>query len=564
MRPTEIRSLKTRMLVYLSIVLVLSMLVSTVAAFLYFFNVTRRQHIRDEQAKLRQIVNQLDFKAEDVISFASSIAVDSTIQELLVQTSYKNEFSRVKARQQVADRLVFYNSLRNYISTATILAANGNAYSSRGFQNENYFINKFSEPALAAYMQDADADAVFSVPYYTPDANIPSTVVCYKLTIRNIRNPSQAIGVLYLEIAESYFRQELQQFARGYADALWNDAAGGLLYRKNGQTGDPVLAPIAADGVRKARGGYLISEQAAIRRQSSFVIVFFILFFIVTLTLMIVIMHPVLSRIVRPITDLTDVMATVRAGNLDVRPHTDTNDEIALLYRGFNEMIVDIDRYIREQRESERQKKEMEFDILLSQINPHYLYNVLNTVVYLAAAEKNLRIVEVVNAQIRILQENLKVGEDAIYTTIREELAIIDSYLTIQKYRYPDLFELQTEIEDSLLEHAIPKAILQPLIENALYHGIVPKDEKGFIELKAWEEAGRLIITVRDNGVGMDEKKIECLHAGGDIPSPFTRRKRIGLVNARDRIAFLYGEGYGIHVQSEPEQYTLVRIELPA
>lgn len=562
---------------YLSIVLVISMLVSTVAAFLYFWNVTRTQHIRDEQSKLRQITRQMDFKTEDIFYFANSIAVDSDIQETLVRSNYETEFERVKARRQVADRLVFYNSLRNFIVNATILAVDGQGYSSRGFQNDIYYETKFNSSVLKEYAQETDS--LFSTIYVTSDANTPSTVLCYKLPIRSIQNPSQQIGTLYLEIGATYFQQDLARFGQDYGNLTWSNDLGQMLYQADNSLLSSEKLPSLA-GVERISGGYRISERAeagdwtisisltdtAIRRQSAFVIVFFALFFILTLVLMLATIHPVLSRIVKPITALTQAMGTVREGNLAVHPHPQpqTRDEIALLYQGFNDMLLNIQQYIQKQQALEQQKREMEFDILLSQINPHYLYNVLNTVVYLAAAENNSKIVEVVNAQIRILQENLKVGEDVIYTTIRDEMTVVHSYLSIQEHRYMGLFEFYSDIPEALLEREIPKAIIQPIVENALYHGVIPKEEKGTIQLHAFIEEERLIITVRDDGIGMAPEKMEQFNSGEHIPTQSGARKHIGLANARERIAFLYGEPYGIQIESVADQYTLVRIALPA
>lgn len=567
------KSLKARIQVYLTLILTVSMLAGTVVGFLYFSRVSREQILSDERSKLHQLVNQLDYQVKDTIRFASSIAGDTEIQEILRSTNYSSEFDRTKKHFTLGDRLIFYNSMRQNIGLTTIIGDNGESFSSSNYLDAEYYITKFERPELKSFLSSAD---IFSSPYYTKDLNVPGNVICYKNTIRDFSKPDRTLGTMYLEFYITSFLSPIQAYGANYEDVIWSSAAGVVQYQKSE---DPIRREKAAElsPAERVPSGYLISERVPtagwglsvyitdghIQERSRFVLVFFALFFLITLGLMLLIIGRVISRVVEPIVSLTQTMSTVRQGNLSVCPRANTEDEIALLHQGFNDMLRDLDRYMKDQKRYEDQKKELEFAILLSQINPHYLYNVLNTIVYMASAEGNRQIVDIVNAQIRILQENLKIGEKSIYTTLRDELMVTDSYLIMQRLRYPDKFEITIQAEDRLLDAVIPKTMIQPLVENAIYHGIAPKNGTGTILLEITGQESTLTVSIRDDGIGMDEAVLEKFNQDGSLYEARQNRPRIGIANIRDRLRFAYGDLASMHIESKPGEFTQVVITLP-
>jgi len=571
------KSLKARIILYLFLILTVSMTASTLAAFLYFSSVIRNQVLTDEQSKFRQLVNQLDNQIEDIIAFANNIAVDSDIQQMIQRQSFASSFDKAKNRQEVSTRLVFYNTLRQYICISTVIMEDGTEYSSRGFQYVNYLKSKLESPELIDF--NNQDNQLFSCIYFTKDTNLSSNVICYRVKIRNSSNPSQIVGVLYLEVYASYFMNPIKEYTENYDDMVWCTNDGVIQYQKDDKDQIHFLS-INIDelnSIEKISEGYLINEKISkskwnysvfisnryIFERSQFVLVFFSLFFICTLLSMLLIINPVLGRVVKPIVNLTNVMSNVREGNLTVYPYTNSQDEIFKLYQGFNEMLKDLDRYVREQKLNQEQKKELEFAILLSQINPHYLYNVLNTVVYMAAEEKNDRIVEIVNAQIKVLQENLKIGERSIFTTIRDEMKTIKSYLIIQGYRYPDKYNIDIDIDETLMDVTIPKMIIQPLVENAIYHGIAAKEGVGEISILVHKSTDGVIIQIKDNGLGMDEVVVNRLLNKDKLYEIRQDRPHIGIANIRGRLNFVYGNEARLEIESRKNEYTTITMRLP-
>lgn len=270
-----------------------------------------------------------------------------------------------------------------------------------------------------------------------------------------------------------------------------------------------------------------------------------------------------MEGIIQPIIQLSRKMENTHYDKLQIQEMVQTGDEIQILYECYNDMVGEIQRGMEQRMEYEKQKKEMEFDILLSQINPHYLYNVLNTVVYLSAMGKNREVVEIANALIYSLQETLRLGDKNIETTIKTELELTRCYLKIQEYRYPETFKVTIECPETMMDYSVPKTIIQPLVENAILHGILPEEENGSIQISIRQEEETLVIAVQDDGVGITDEHLTLFEQGHPITYGRNDRKHIGISNVRDRIRYLYGEPYGMWIERLPERGTRVTLRLP-
>ena len=253
-------------------------------------------------------------------------------------------------------------------------------------------------------------------------------------------------------------------------------------------------------------------------------------------------------------------MEKVALGNLDVNMSTTGNDEIAVLGEGFNKMIGELKQYINESVENEKIKREMAINLLISQINPHLIYNTLNSVIYLAKENKNKDIVKMVEAFISLLQDSIKIGDEGIYATIKQEVESIENYGLIQQYRYPDRFELEWDIEKDLLDCKVPKTIIQPLVENALFHGICPGDGQGVISISIKKVGDYINIVVEDNGEGMDPEALKNIFVSNVNNGNSSLVRSIGLSNIRERIRYLYGENGSLKIESTPGKGTRVEM----
>ena len=204
-----------------------------------------------------------------------------------------------------------------------------------------------------------------------------------------------------------------------------------------------------------------------------------------------------------------------------------------------------------------------ELKLLQAQINPHFLYNTLDTIIWLAEAGDSRQVVTMVSALSDFFRTTLSKGRD--YITVREEEAHIRSYLQIQKFRYRDILEYEIRIPEELYQYQILKLTLQPLVENALYHGIKNKRGMGHIRVTGERRGDRLVFRVWDNGKGMEPEELERVRklirgsqAGGDGPSGF------GLFNVAQRIFLNYGAEYSLSMESVTGEWTEAVVEIPA
>ena len=270
------------------------------------------------------------------------------------------------------------------------------------------------------------------------------------------------------------------------------------------------------------------------------------------------------SYILQPIKRLTRLMKRVEQEDFSVKAEAESKDELGELTVVFNKMIEKIRYLIEEVYQQKIVKQEAEFKLLQAQINPHFLYNTLDSINWIAkmnGVEDISRMVVALGQLMRI-----SVSKAKKFMTLEQELEYINNYLVIQGMRYRDKFRVNISIPDSLKKCIVPKLMLQPIVENALVHGIEKKLGKGIIYIKAAEEEGGLSIDVADDGVGMDRDtlcqilKKESTDDGENTDYIHTG---LGIHNVDKRIKMMYGGQYGLKIKSDIGKGTEVRIFLP-
>lgn len=288
---------------------------------------------------------------------------------------------------------------------------------------------------------------------------------------------------------------------------------------------------------------------------------FFFTFIILVLSILVIL--PTIHRITRPLVELADAMGKVSDGNLNSTLRVSTDDEVGQLAIIFNKMLCDMKNYIHQTVNYEKEKRNIELNLLVAQINPHFIYNTLNTVIYMASKEKANDIVDMVKSFIAVLHDAVKINGDILLTEISLELHVLRQYLNIQKYRYQNRFQVVWDIDESLLSCKIPRTILQPVVENSLLHGILPSERDGVIKISVLNRGGDIALVVEDNGVGMDGEAISRILAGNGTEKAEGGMRSIGVYNVSERIKYICGESYGIRIESEKEKYTRFTIIVP-
>ncbi len=573
------RSLKQRILFRIMMILICSTAVSTAISYVYFRKIVKDQKIAEEQTKLRQVSRQMEYMLEDIQNFARSIVVDESIQKELENKNPDTEFERVKKGDTISRRLAFYNGLRLFVGGSFLVEAGGESYGSVFGSQSDYLREKLETREIKEYL--AHPEWTFSNPYLGIDSWGGWTLVCYRTKIMDKYNFGEFQGTLYLEINLEHFLEQAENYGIEYDGVCLLGNKGRILYEKNADTGISTLLTedcgFMEPGINRTKEGYLLREKiegtgwelvtlitnAYLRQQSKYVLEFFFLSFTISIFAILNTLSRQIENITRPVAHLSHEMELTSVEKLSRQETVHTRDEIQTLYECYNEMVEEIQRGIDEKMKFEKQKQEMEFDIMLSQINPHYLYNVLNTVVYLSAAGKSKDVVHIANALIFSLQETLRLGDGSMETSVEKELELTSCYLDIQRYRYPDMFETELVCDRSLLPYAVPKTIIQPLVENALLHGILRTEGKGRIQIEIKKEQESLWIFVRDDGIGISNEMLDAFQKKQEIVYEKNGRRHIGISNVRDRIEYLYGAPYGMRIRKCQKGGTEAMLRLP-
>ena len=282
---------------------------------------------------------------------------------------------------------------------------------------------------------------------------------------------------------------------------------------------------------------------------------------IISLVLVVIVSFKFSRTLTNPIFKLKRLMKQAESGDLTVRFNFQHNDEIGELGQSFNHMIARIDQLIQMVYVEQENKRTAEMKSLQEQIKPHFLYNTLDTISWMARDYDAEDIVRLVDALTNMFRIGLSHGKDII--TVKEEITHVSNYLYIQKIRYKDKLNYVIHVDESLYAIEVPKLILQPLVENAIYHGVKAKRGGGTITITGVPEGENLVFTVQDNGAGMPQEKVEELNRRMSERSVLDEQKSFGLFYIRERIQLCYGKGYGVHVESALGEGTRVTITLP-
>lgn len=267
------------------------------------------------------------------------------------------------------------------------------------------------------------------------------------------------------------------------------------------------------------------------------------------------------GSVVQPIRIICNTIQSIEGGNRDSRVPTLNDDELGTLADAFNMMLDQLQEQYRTNMERQDRLRIAELKNLQAQISPHFLYNTLESIKYLARLGMNEEIEIVVSKLGILLRSGMNFKQDMI--PLRDELRVVESYIAIQQVRYEGKFTYTASIAPELLDCMVPNLVIQPLVENAVVHGIEAKLGHGELRLTGWQEDGHIYIEIYDNGGGIDDEKLRRIFQTEQLENEPMERERIGMVNVHRRLQLYFGEPYGLVVQSQPGSYTRIRLRIP-
>ncbi|GGI45608.1 sensor histidine kinase YesM [Paenibacillus marchantiophytorum] len=575
--------------IMISFLFVMIIPTSSISISSYFISVKiLKEKVSDSfHENLLYIGSSIEKDLSEIEKITELIFINEDIQQAISadNTNPLDYYANYKKVDQVMNNLAFYSNYYKYVTSLFIFGMNGSDFR-YGNGSDAYAIDTKQLLASNWYKQSEDLGGnVLWIGVHDNDNKSRMTqfkqVFSLARLIRDFNNRN--IGSLYLSLNTNVFTDILSKASPDTQSQLYVvDQLGKIVYpqEKLAQSleSDGIILPKEKNfsnfEIKKNGKSYLVSNYDLDKYGWKIVqmvplelltkdnkVVFKITTAVCILSLLFsgVLWFFISAGIVKPIKKLTLTMKDVKGSNLLVKSNISNTDEIGLLSVNFNYMIERINSLFSQAVEEEAMKRKAEIKALQGQITPHFLYNTLNTIRWMAIIQKSDGIKEVVDALGRLLKNTFK--EQSSLTTVSEELSMIKDYIYIQQTRYREKFQVLYEIDEQLLHKKCVKFILQPIVENAIFHGIEPREEPGFIRIKIFTDYATLQITVEDSGVGMSAYQISRI-----LGSSFRVEDSlggIGVHNVNLRIKMICGALYGIQIDSQLGVYTKVHIVLP-
>lgn len=552
--------------------IVLSVGLCSAAIYLYLEPIIKQSIITGNQEVAVKMLQHVANSLEEMESYATNISFDDTVQDTLSTPSTADVYGRYSVIQRLERKLKEYVLLRSNALYGIFLVDDQNQV----LELSKTYGDLIHSPAYERYREipedGGELGSGFTEKYIVPYNSSGGLweTVSYVCNIYNKQPPYQHIGklVLMLNIGEIVqplvFEQKsgiLVELHNEYGDIIYTadparNLEAELLDRRKNQT-DHLFRHSLGDsqwyGIC-AISGRQVSE--AFGRINS------IILFIVAacLVLMLSVIGRIVSRIVRPLETLVNGMRQVSGGSRTERISVDTGDEIEEAAHVFNQMVADIDLHTQELLEAEKREHESHLQMLLYQINPHFLYNTLNCVICLARREDTGSIISLTKVFIAFLRTILRADPRSM-TTLGEEIAYMNHYVSILQFSYNNIPDICWEVPEALLDIPLPKLILYPLVENSIFYGVIPAERACGVTIRVCSLGEQVSICVEDNGRGFRPE--DLLAVQESLCQDADTRDHIGISNVNSRLRLIYGESARLQIESVFLQGTQVFFKIP-
>lgn len=539
-----------------------------------------------EQSNI-QVLNKIDDYVKDLTNITKFPLTrrlsDSTYLNQL--DDYNNTNTSSLEFQQMTDNM--FNDIFSYKeqihsvflfnrSGLALYKMNGSLYSPRTPVNDEWFVKsvaEFGKPVIVSTFNINDLAEVVE-----PPANVFAVA-------RGIVNISEAkvVGIILVNTRIDFVKSLYQKLVPSQRVIL-ADASGNTIYDTvetniSRQIDQDLFALAGHESrgttkIKKEEGPLLVSYSTSdysgwkiisiipmnelnkeLNEMKKLTVLYTFVIIVIAFALVLLISR----HIVAPIRRLVFLMNLIKNGDFDVKIKIESQDEIGLLSKSFNSMTSQIKTLINEVYLDKIRQKELELQMLQNQINPHFLYNTLESISMSALINKDDRTSEMASLLGNILRYGI--GQNGDYVTVREEVKYLNDYIQLQKSRF-DSYSVVVDVEDAILDQRMIKLVLQPILENAIYHGMVHVKTNGVIKLIGYRKGDNLIFIICDNGRGMEDEQVLALNEYiNDRNESF---QSIGLKNVNKRIKLHYREEYGLEVYSSKDTGTKVVVTLPA
>lgn len=562
-------------------VLVLSAVVIVTGVSMKFTNTSIFENSSEYTHTIIQQMNQnIDSYIDYMENIAYLISSNEDVQDYLFDEKIDNE-----GRYRILNQLQTILDSRSDIRNVGIISKNGRMLINDGSKSVNQDLDINTQEWYATALEKPNGPILTSSHVQHIISGERPWVITLSRGIRDRSGSGEKEGVFFIDLNYSAISELCDQSTvgtKGYAFIL--DAKGNIVYHPQQQQlynelqtenislimdtdEDTVLTGTGNDGKlysisRSEKTGWTVVDCTNVKellsksRQAQSV---YVLTAIILVIVALLFSRFMARSITLPIQKLRDSMKKVQEGDFSVSDVVvDSKNEIGSLTKSFDVMTHRIHELMEQNVHEQEEKRKSELKALQSQINPHFLYNTLDSIIWMAEGKKNEEVVLMTASLARLLRQSIS-NEDEV-VPIANEVEYARGYLTIQKMRYKDKLEFQIEVDSSILYIPLIKLVLQPIIENAIYHGLKYKESKGLLIVKGFMKDGNAVLQVIDDGVGMDEETLAHIY---DKHKVNYHSNGVGVYNVQKRLKLYYGEDYGITYTSELGKGTTATITIP-
>lgn len=565
-------------------VMVLCAVVIVVAISLRF---TRTSVFDNAVVYTRTIVRQTDQNIDSYIDYMDNIATmvsGSRDTQTFLYNKDEETLQVSECRQRLVEQFRTILKSRNDIRNIGLIQKDGNRLFNNGGQQKNAYLDLDTQAWYKNAITSNRSVLTSSHVQHVIRGERP-WVITVSRGVRNFTGSGNREGVVFIDLNYSAISELCDQNSigsKGYVFLL--DQDGNVVYHPQQQqlynelqtenidlvmnTDKETLMDGSGDNARiytisrSEKTGWTVvgcTNVAELLKDSKKARSIYVLVAAILVVVALVLSNFIARNITRPLQQLRDSMARVQEGDFGAAEvEVTSRNEVGSLTRSFNVMTSRIQELMKQNIYEQQQKRKSELKALQSQINPHFLYNTLDSIIWMAEGKKNEEVVVMTASLARLLRQSISNEEEQV--PIGQEVEYARSYLTIQKMRYKDKLEFQIQVDAQIMGVPIIKLVLQPLIENAIYHGLKYKEGKGLLIVRGYREGENAVLQIKDNGAGMDEQTLSHIFEKHKVNY---RSNGVGVYNVQKRLQLYYGMDYGITYSSKQGEGTTASIVIP-
>lgn len=579
------RSIRHKIIRSVMIIIAISITTSLICTTVYFNGKMREQQLNDNGAYLYNISRQLDNTISDVFRFQQNVVLNNEIQESLYLMDDLKDYKYFSNRFMLEETLKDFVLMRDeLIVDISVVDTTGQLLLIRRPQ-ENFLEEPWYEP----FKDQPGANGFSKMHTIYPGTNRDSVrVITYVRDVYYKKRTGNHIGKILVHINYDTLVSPLDNALDNLSQAIIFDTAGNRIYPAGADTtGADTDLPdtyeeltlhlskkkqsfIYEDGDNyyltetvSASGWTVVGvlPKAAVSKSVVSVTLIFMAILAGCTIIVSFTIFPVVRGITNPLTTLVSGMQQVAAGDLETSIQLSSGDEIEDIADVFNDMVKEVNRLLHESIEKEKRERDMEIKLFMTEINPHFIYNTLNNIIYLGRGGRSEDVVTVTRLLISILQYNIR-SQPYQMTTIAQEMRYVEDYIAILRYRYNNSIHLEWEVDEALKGCYIYQMLIYPIVENSVYHGIIPKCTDGTVRISITRKNGAVEICTVDDGVGISPASLQLLYDSFEKEHE-QAYDHIGLYNVNSRLKLLYGDACGLSINSEEGAGTAIRFIIP-